>query len=440
MIQKRHHPHLGIQGYPAERMMYETLLAASGLHGSQTESEDWMFYPSVKQGDPRKLSHAWNRIEQFLLGGDLTPKSINDLYATLRARPYGLTDGILPVLLIAALLCWEDEILLYEDGALVTQLEPALAERLLRRPQDYSVQGVRVAGERHAVVTRFSRGLLRGEKKTLVNVVKAIYAQVNKLPAYTRTTRTLSETTTRLRDALKDARSPEKLLFVELPKIFGVKPFTAEPNPDNVEAFFQAWNKSFTELTTAYDALLSRLRMALLDQFEAEFVDEVRNRAGYLVGRVMEPKLVGFVTRLADRGLNGEAWLESLAAGVVGRVPETWTDADESKYVSALPALLSAFRSAEQVAFAMSQAQSDDGMEERVAMRVSVAAPGGHEDARVVILTHRRAVRAEEAAEKIKNYMAKQVFKGDNSESAEVQVAALGFLIRELLQSNEKDK
>lgn len=441
MIQRRHLPNLGIEGYPAERMMYETILAASGLHGPQAESEDWLFYPSVKQGDPRRLSHAWNKIEQFLLGGDLTPKSVNDLYATLRARPYGLTDGVLPVLLIAALLCWEDEILLYEDGALVTQLEPALAERLLRRPQDYTIQGVRIAGERQAVVTRFSQGLLRGvKKKTLVNVVKAIYAQVNKLPVYTRTTRTLSSTSIGLRDALKDARSPEKLLFIDLPKLFDLQPFTAEPNPQNVEAFFQAWNKSFSELTSAYDALLARLRSALLEAFEAEFIDEIRDRAEALSGRVMEPKLVGFVTRLADRMLNGEAWIESLAAGIVGRVPETWGDAEESKYLTALPSLLSGFRSAEQVAFAMTIAQSDAEVEERVAMRVSVAAPGGHEDARVVIMPRRRAQRAQEAAEKIKKYMGQHVFKGEKVESAEVQVAALAYLIRELLQENEKEK
>lgn len=356
----------------------------------------------------------------------------------LRARPYGLTEGVMPVLLIAALLCWEDEILLYESGALIAQFDPATAERLLKRPQDYMIQGVRIAGERQAVVTRFARGVLRGaERKTLVNIVKAIYAQVNKLPSYSRTTQTLSKPTTQLRDALKDARSPEKLLFVELPIILGAQPFTAEPNHENVDVFFAAWNRSFTELIGSYDALLARLRTALLDTFGAEFVDEIKNRAGELVGRVMEPKLVGFVTRLADSQLSGEAWLESVAAGVIGRVPETWTDADESRYLAALPALLSSFRSAEQVAFAMSKSHDENAIEDRVAMRVSVAAPGGQEDARVVILSRRRAQRAEDAAEKLKKYMSMHLFKG---EPTEVKVAALGFLMRELLQSNEKEK
>lgn len=441
MILKRHLPNLGIEGFPAERMMYETLLSASGLHGPQIESEDWMFYSTVRQGDPRKLSHAWNKIEQFLLAGDLTPKSVNDLYALLRARPYGLTDGVLPVLLIAALLCWEDEILLYEDNRLVTQLEPAVAERLLRRPQDYTIQSVRIAGERQAVVTRFARGVLRnGEKRTLVNIVKAIYTQVHKLPAYTRTTRALSERAMHLRDALKDARSPEKLLFIELPKILGVRAFTAESNPENVESFFQAWNHSFTELTKAYDGLITRLRTGLLEAFEAEFIDDIQDRAEALVERVMEPKLVAFVTRLADRTLSGEAWLESLAAGVVGRVPETWNDAEESKYHNALPSLVSGFRSAEEVAFAMTQAQEEETDGGRVAIRLSVAAPGGHEDARVVVMSRRRAQKAQEAANLIKKYMANHAFKGELSQPPEVQVAALGLLMREMLQSNEKEK
>jgi hypothetical protein len=438
MILRRQLPHLGIQGFPAERMMYETVLSATGLHGPSEDNEDWVFHPSVRQGDSKKLSAAWRFLEHFLLGGDLTPKSVNVLYAALRSRPFGLMGGVLPVFLVAALLCWEDELLLYESGVVIPQFDVPVAERLLKRPQDFSVLGVRIAGERQAVITRFSRGILKNkEKHTLVNVVKNIYIQLHKLPPYTHTTKSLTETATKLRDGLKEGRSPERLLFYDLPQILEVAPFTAEPNPENVEKFFQAWNQNFTEITNSYDRLLERLRVALLDAFEAEFIEDVVRRADALVGSVMEPNLVAFTTRLADQKLKGNTWLESVAASIVGRVPDVWTDANEAKYMSLLASRVKSFHDAEEVLFAMSQAQTPEDLEERVALRVSVASPGGQEDARVIIIPKREARKAEVAADKIRTHIKKS---GLDGETSEVQMVTLAFLMRELLRSNEKGK
>ena len=88
----------------------------------------------------------------------------------------------------------------------------------------------------------------------------------------------------------------------------------------------------------------------------------------------------------------------------------------------------------------MDSAQNDDQLKERVAMRILVASAGWHEDSRVVVMTPRRAQRAEKAAEEIRKVMGEYVFSGEHIETQEVQVAALGFLIRELLRDNEKDK
>ena len=239
-----------------------------------------------------------------------------------------------------------------------------------------------------------------------------------------------------LRNALKDARNPENFLFVDLPLLFGLKPFTAEHDAANVDAFFHIWNPAFTELKSAYEVLLTRLQSALLLTFEADSIDDIRQRASSLLGRVSDPKLVTLVTRLADPNLSGSAWIESVAAGVIGRVPETWTDADETRFTNTLPSLNAGFRSAELVAFAMTEAQKEAVDEERSAIRVSVAAPGGHEEARVIIMSRHRSQQAEESADKLKSYM-KRAFKG---QSEEVQMAALGYLMREMLKNADKGK
>ena len=158
MITYRHLPQLGIDGYPAQRMMYETLLVAPKFHRKSDDSEEWGFFPPTKSRDSLHISSVWREIEHFLLAGDLIKKPITQLYAHLQKRPFGLAEGILPVLLITALLCWEDEILLYDNGVLVTEFDTPIAERMLKRPQDYSVHGLRIAGERQAVLTSFCAG------------------------------------------------------------------------------------------------------------------------------------------------------------------------------------------------------------------------------------------------------------------------------------------
>jgi len=235
---------------------------------------------------------------------------------------------------------------------------------------------------------------------------------------------------------LKDARSPERLLFNELPALLGAKPFTAQPDDANVEAFFVAWNESFRELVDAYEALLARLEAGLLHAFGADAPDELRERARRIEGRVLEPRLVGFATRLADVALGGEAWLESVGAGVVGRPPESWNDGDEARFMTSLPALVSGFRNAELVAFAMDDAQDDRAAEEKVALRISVAAAGGREDSRVLVLSKRRARQAEEAVEPLKKALKKAL----NEAPTEVRVAALAYLTRELLREADPEK
>jgi len=439
MIKNRQLPRLGIDGFPAERMMYETLLAATGLHAPIDEQE-WGFQQTPVNGDPLRIGMVWNEIENFVIAGDLTQKPVNELYKRLQASPYGIAFGVLPILLVTALLCWEDEVLVYENGRLNTQLDAPSVERLLRRPQDFTVHGIRIAGERQVVLERFAKGLLKPtDKVTMVSVVRAIFAQVSKLNQYTRTTSNLGEVAKRLRDTLKEARNPESLLFVQVPAALGVKPFTAYDDDDNVNAFFKAWNTAFSELIGAFNALRDRLDNHLLRAFEIDSLEDIRSRASALEGRVSEPKLIAFVRRLADSNVSHSAWIDSVAAGVVGRTPDTWTDADESRFVAALVGLVSGFRNAELVAFAMETAQEETEKpenEERVAMRLSVATPGGEEDARVIIVPRHRANRAEEAVQRLKTSM-KKIFEGHPLED---QFAALGFLLREMLKEAEQGK
>lgn len=230
LIERRQEARLGIQGFPPESSMYASVLHAPGIHrptGSETKrsfvgegGRHGLFAPDADK-DPG-LWQVWRAVETFLFGGTLEPKPLGELNALLHAPPFGLMDGLVPVLLCAVVLCHENEVVVYEEGRFVTDLDAATWERMIKRPEDYRLQGCRVAGEREAVLARFAAGLLKSEvEPTLVNVVRALYRQFSRLPEYTLKTHKLSPEAHALRDVFKEGREPEQLLFAHLPQVPG---------------------------------------------------------------------------------------------------------------------------------------------------------------------------------------------------------------------------
>ena len=110
MIENRGVPRLGLEGYPPEVSMYVSVLENTGIH--RRENDRWGLYPPPPDGD-QGLIAVWNAIEEFLFSEDQPDRSVARLNEVLRDRPYGLTDGVIPVLLCAVLLSNEAEVAVY---------------------------------------------------------------------------------------------------------------------------------------------------------------------------------------------------------------------------------------------------------------------------------------------------------------------------------------
>ena len=146
---------LGIEGYPPERSMYESLLRVSGLH--QPVGPAYWRFSAPPEEDPLGLHAVWQAIADVIFSLPPEPRSVASLFQQLAAPPYGLTDGVLPVFLCAFLIVHQDETTLYREGSLLPEPGVADWEVLLRRPELFAVAGCRVVGPRAAVVERLAR-------------------------------------------------------------------------------------------------------------------------------------------------------------------------------------------------------------------------------------------------------------------------------------------
>ena len=131
---------LGIQGTPPERSMYDSLLRSTGLH--RRAGEKWAFYPPGRKAEDA-MTAIWKAVGDFLHESEQGPLSVSQLFALLGRPPFGLKDGVLPILLAVVLLHFDTEIALYLEGTFVPVVSTPVFERIIRSPRNstFSVAG-----------------------------------------------------------------------------------------------------------------------------------------------------------------------------------------------------------------------------------------------------------------------------------------------------------
>lgn len=331
MLEKANQPLMGIEGYPPERSMYESLLFKGGLH---QQGEDGVWRITEPAGDTRlNLLPAWQTIQKFVFTEPPEPRPLEDLYRILMAAPYGITEGVLPVLLCAFLAANRDETTMYREGTLLVEPTVPDWEVLLRRPELFAITGSKVTGTRAAVITRIARGF--NVPATVMSVVRELVRQLKSLPEYAWRTMDISEQAIKLRTAIEHSHSPEKLIFSEIPEAISASPLTGEVDSESLDDFFVKLNRTLTELATA----TQKRRTWARDQF-LQACDLPASLAGWetfinvtreMNGKVRNPSLAPLVKRAAETEDSIGA-LDSVLGQISSRPLRSWSDLDVSRF------------------------------------------------------------------------------------------------------------
>jgi len=361
MLTLAEEPLLGIEGYPPERSMYESVLRATGLHAPLDPDEEegsWRFL-DPQEGHATHLAPTWARLGELVFGAE-EPLAVDALFAVLAAPPYGVTAGLQPVLLAAFMQAHPHEISLYREGAFVP--EPGIAdfEVLLRRPELFAVAGSAVRGERADVLARLAQSLKTPE--ALVPVVRTLIRMVKGLPDTSWRTHRLSPEVLALRSAFERARSPEKLLFQDIPEALGLPEITeAVGDPQRTAVFFDALNGAIRVWAAHAPTQVNQARATLLTALEFPATDEgwqaLNEQAQALQGRPLPASLVPLVNRLCSPG-QPAAVLDGVLALAAGRSPRSWTDADADRFPTQAQALAQTYRlAARQLGYSSPEAE-----------------------------------------------------------------------------------
>lgn len=431
---------LGIVGYPPEMSVYLSLLSDSGIHRSV--SGELGFHPPRKSDN--RVWLTWEAIEQFLDDCEEERQSLSELYRRLEEPPIGLRSGPIPILLCAVLLHHEAEIALYEDGSFVTDITIAVFERLIRSPDRFELKRFRMSGIRSEVFSQFLSMISKPSPETgqsnLLAVVRPLVRFVTVLPRYTMLTQDLNPEAIELRKAVSNAREPDALLFVQLPKALGFDAFGPHEgmDPITVGRFFNTLRSVLSELNRAYDGLLDSIAGLLASAFSLrgsneEIRVELYRRSEPLLDLTIETKLKGFFLRVCDEELDFKEWLEAIGTYVVQKPPTAWNDTDKTQFQMNLAELGRKFHHFEAVSFERRKRSDEfsDGTED--VMRVGITTLRAEEQARVIAVPPTAEMQAKQIEREIE-----QIFElAGVSEDTELRLAVLARLSRKLMDRAE---
>lgn len=375
------------QKKPPEMSMYLSVLKATGLH--QETADSWAIGEPHHRSDRCKVIPALRRIREIVQAQPDSRINVAGLWEELRKPPYGVRDGIIPLLLTVFAIAHDKDIAFYKDGSFLRELSGEAMLLLTKAPERFDIQYCKIEGVRAQLFQKLLAVLeIKSSSKReteLLDVVKKLCVFVAQLPAYVLNTKKLSPVALAVRDVILNAREPAKLIFTDLPQACGFDPIgpgTTTSKP--VHLFVNSLKGGLDELRAAYPCLQDRLKVQISEAFDLSGSfqrsrTELSNRAQVILLTVTEMKLRALCLRFMDLNLAESEWLESLGSNLALKPPSKWHDAEEDMFNIELAQVAARFRRVESILFT-ENGSSKNG----VGVRLAITQANGIEHEQVV--------------------------------------------------------
>ena len=326
---------LGIKDFPAEGGMFASLLEATGLYAESDNG--WKFVsPQDGSSDSACLYPIWSAALELVSRNSDKAIPLSDIFDLWRSPPFGVKDGLMPILVVAFILSQHDKLAVYREGIFRAKFDDIDVDLLAKNSDLISL--------RWMDLNDLSRTLLSGmaeivrdldEENALVHlepidVARGLVAIHDRLPSWTKRTMRLSANAVHVRDLFKQARDPNKILFDDLPETLG-EGFSIGSEED-LGRVIQVVREGLEELVDTYPAMLGRLRDLMLAELQVpnvspQSITELQERAENIRQLAGNFRLENFVGRLAMfDGSDGS--FEGIASLAANKPPRDWVDPD----------------------------------------------------------------------------------------------------------------
>ena len=303
---------LSIEGFSTEGGLFESLLEATNLYTKTTAG--WRFvspHPIASDscdGDPCNLTPAWGAALRYLQDNANRSVSVAEVYDIWRNSPFGIKDGLLPVLGVAFILSMRANVVFYRQGVFQARMTDLDTDYLAKDPSDVRVRWMNLSDASRVLLSNMA-DIVRGmdERHDLapmepIDVARGLISIYDRLPPWVGRTQRLSANAKRLRQLFKQASDPNRLIFDAIPE--ALSDGSPSGGDEALRRITDNVRDGLNELCTAYRTLLHRLRETLLNELEAPNASaatlaELRSRAENVRELGGDHRLEAFIMRLA---------------------------------------------------------------------------------------------------------------------------------------------
>jgi len=334
MHQNQDKEDLGIEKFPPEKAIYRSILRETGIHDLEAGC-----FAAPPKGST--LDHVWIRIEEFLDSTEAQAKSFVELNRELMSPPYGVKAGVLPIIYFAVYAVNHHELAIYEERRYRPFFNEEMIERFVKRPDEFKFQRFRITGLRASIYEEYSKVIESGnEKKTVIQMVRPLAKFIGGLEQFTLKTKSsdVSDKSKKVRDAFNLAKSPESLLFEDIPKALGYEKELSKSKP-NLEGLATDLQASLQELKAVYPNMVKQQIKLLQQAFHMDddgSLEDLRRKAigrydGLEQNTVDVDGLRAFIKRLTKKEGEDKEWLENVLMFLGQKPSDKWTDTDRAE-------------------------------------------------------------------------------------------------------------
>ncbi len=352
---------LGIDGYPAEGGLFDSLLGATHLH--RTVEGQARFYDPTRR-DPARLYPLWASADKLLQRAVQEPVSASEIYEMWSQPPYGVREGLRPVLFLAYLMTRLDRYTIYVQKSLETELTDLTVDWLAQNPGNLALRIFDPNERERRILAAVSRTVatLFPEHATFdpsdaVGMARALVTVVMSQPAFAQRTSRISKAASAVRAAIRSANDPNVLLNETLPQALQL---LAERSNASVGHLAEILSSALSEIAKTYESAMRDFEATMLREIGVDdqetSLSVLRERAKRIHGLTGDFRLEALIGRIKTYG-GSLADIEGVASLAASKPPRDWSDNDADRARLEIADLAQRFNRAE--AFARVKGRPD---------------------------------------------------------------------------------
>lgn len=331
---------LGIVGSGPELSIYKSILLCTGI---LKEQDDLLFIAELNLVPDRGLVKCLKSLNQLLSDTSETRVSFKKIIEHLSAPPFGVRQGLIPILLAVVFHKQKNEIIIVDNFGIEQVLNSQTIEAGMKEPERYFVLKQDWAEFKSIYCSLlsdlFSNYIDQGEGLygPSKQVLDAIRRWFFSLPRFTRDSKLLSDKAKEVRRIIRqEGRSSLDVLFKELPKVL----IQADINESNYKIIFNEFKNVKEEMDSYFINSILTLERNMLVYIPR------KNESNTLLGRLkhwyqnldvqQRERLYSDGTQeVMDKieafsGENSIDFLKEIFSSISGLRPEDWNDSSLS--------------------------------------------------------------------------------------------------------------